>query len=98
MTSNILNTPTYSTPWPVPTLVSHPRIFASANRLERLRARWTDSAWASVVNIYKGKTEAFCVALNYLADGTKTHLNAAVTAELARPYNVFGPTDTQLWA
>jgi hypothetical protein len=79
--------------WPLAEIQkNHPRLFfdQDGKRLLQLRALWTNPAYASIVNLYKNKTDAFSLALTGLATSDTDKINAAYDAAMAMPYNIAG--------
>ena len=47
----------------------HPRLWFNSDSVHTLQKRWTDPAFANIVDKYKGKTDAISLALEGLATG-----------------------------
>lgn len=71
---------THPTPLSLSTIRSgHPRLWFNGDNVAALRSRWTDPAFAALVNVYAGKTDPLSLALEALAteNGTKASQAAA---------------------
>jgi hypothetical protein len=79
-------------PWGTPAIrPDHPRLYVDATRLERLRSRWRDPAYAAIVGLYRHKSDPLSLALNYLATGDVALCRAAAATAGSEPYKIAGP-------
>ncbi|MEA2779464.1 MAG: hypothetical protein QOK29_1008 [Rhodospirillaceae bacterium] len=79
-------------PWGTPTIrPDHPRLYIDATRLQRLRSRWSDPAYAPIVRLYLRKSDPLSLALNYLAIGDSALCHAAAATAVSEPYKIAGP-------
>ena len=59
---------THPNPLPLSIVHSeHPRLWFNSDNVDVLRARWTDPAFAGIVNKYRGKNDPISLALEGLA-------------------------------